>query len=277
MSSSVARYGMALLLVGVALAVSVAMLAVDQGRIFYVFIPAVAAAGRFGGKGPGLVALIASALALDYFIVPPIYAFGPSPEYMFRFILFLVCALLVGLISVPYAPARPSPDVAAGFTHALTAATMPTHAELRAKKILIMGLAGAGKTTLANALVRRLKAVHFNGDDVREHIDKELGFSHDDRVEHAKRMGWLCDRVVAGGAFAVADFICPTVDTRQAFGDAFVVWVDRIASGRFADTNAMFQQPARYDVRVGAEGTAESWAEQICDTLLSLERMRRPS
>ena len=78
------------------------------------------------------------------------------------------------------------------------------------KKILIMGLPGAGKTTLARQLAPRLNAVHYNADDVRANINRDLGFSEPDRVEHARRMGWLCDQVVKAGCFAVADFICPT-------------------------------------------------------------------
>ena len=38
-------------------------------------------------------------------------------------------------------------------------------------------------------------------------------------------MGWLCDRVVESGGFVVADFVCPTPETRAAFGKAFVVCV----------------------------------------------------
>lgn len=109
------------------------------------------------------------------------------------------------------------------------------------RKILIMGLPGAGKTTLARALLHRINAVHFNVDAVRREVNRDLGFSVVDRVEHARRMGWLCDRVVEAGGYAVADFICPTPEARAAFeadGAAFVVWVDRIAAGRFEDTRA---------------------------------------
>jgi cytidyltransferase-like protein len=129
-------------------------------------------------------------------------------------------------------------------------------------KILIMGLPGAGKTTLANALAPLLNAVVFNADAVRANLSRDLGFSHPDRLEHARRMGWMCDRVVEAGGTVIADFICPTEETRAAFGEAFTIWVDRIKSGRFDDTNKMFVSPERVDLRVGAEGTPQYWAEK---------------
>src|SRR6185503_10200379 len=131
------------------------------------------------------------------------------------------------------------------------------------KKILIMGLPGAGKTTLAQSLAPLLNAVIFNADEVRANINRDLGFALADRIEHARRMGWMCDRVVEAGGTAIADFICPTPETRAAFGPDFVVWVDRIAEGRFADTNRMFVAPETCDVRVTAEGTPRHWAERI--------------
>jgi hypothetical protein len=148
---------------------------------------------------------------------------------------------------------------------------------LAVKKILVMGLPGAGKTTLVTALAPRLNAVHFNADAVRANINKDLGFTHEDRVEHARRMGWLCDRVVEAGTYAIADFVCPTEDTRAAFGDAFVVWLDRIKESCFADTNAMFEEPARYDVRVDAEGAPNFWAEKVCGKLLPTFNPQAPT
>jgi len=131
------------------------------------------------------------------------------------------------------------------------------------RKILIMGLPGAGKTTLARTLAPWLSAVLFNADDVRANINRDLGFTLSDRIEHARRMGWMCDRVVEAGGVAIADFVCPTPETRAAFAPDFIVWVDRVVEGRFADTNRMFVAPEAYDVRVTAAGQPKQWAEII--------------
>jgi len=143
-----------------------------------------------------------------------------------------------------------------------------------------MGLPGAGKTTLAKALAPRLNAVVFNADEVRANINKDLGFSEPDRIEHAQRMGWLCDQVVKTGGFAIADFICPTTATRAAFlegGGAFVVWVNRIERGRFEDTNQLFTPPENPDIVVEAEGTPEFWAEQIVRRVRPIFHSQKPT
>jgi adenylylsulfate kinase len=135
------------------------------------------------------------------------------------------------------------------------------------RKILIMGLPGAGKTTLARELAPLLGAVLFNADEVRQNLNRDLGFSPEDRIEQARRMGWLCDRVAEAGHVAIADFICPTPETREAFGAAFTVWLDRIEEGRFADTNSLFVPPEQFDIRVEAEGSSRFWAGRIVQML----------
>jgi DNA polymerase III delta prime subunit len=130
-------------------------------------------------------------------------------------------------------------------------------------KILIMGLPGAGKTTLATALARELSCVHFNADEVRKEINKDLGFSVADRIEQARRMGVLCDIASRYDAHVIADFVCPTPETRKAFGAHFVVWVDRIKESRFEDTNKLFISPIDYDVRVDGKFGMQYYAEEI--------------
>ena len=152
--------------------------------------------------------------------------------------------------------------------------------DIMLRKILIMGLPGAGKTTLAKALVQRVNAVHFNADEIRQNIHKDLSFSEADRIEHARRMGWLCDRVVSTGNFAVADFICPTPQTRAAFTEgapAFVVWVDRIKTSVYADTNRMFVPPEHFDLRIPPEGTVEYWTEQLVHKVRPIFDSKKPT
>jgi Adenylylsulphate kinase len=123
-----------------------------------------------------------------------------------------------------------------------------------------MGLPAAGKTALANTLAPLLNAVMFSAAAVRANLSRGLGFSREDRVEHARGMGWMCDRVVEAGGTVIADFICPATQTRAAFGEAFTIWRDRIDAGRFKDTTQMFGPPERFDVRVTAQGRPQSWA-----------------
>jgi DNA polymerase III delta prime subunit len=136
-------------------------------------------------------------------------------------------------------------------------------------KILIMGLPGSGKTTLARALAPKLKAVHWNADAVRANINTHLGFSNADRIEQARRMGWLCDQVVAAGQIALADFVCPTFATRAAFGTTdCIIWMDTIESSRFEDTNQIFIPPeiSGSNYRVDTQ-EAEFWSKVIFEDL----------
>lgn len=134
------------------------------------------------------------------------------------------------------------------------------------RKILIMGLPGSGKTSLAEILVSKLNAAWFNADAVRQDIYSELGFSEEDRIKHATRMGKLCDWAKLGGGYVIADFVCPTWETRKAFNADFTIWVDRIMEGRYEDTNKMFQRPTHYDVRL-IEGSPEEWADKVIEKI----------
>lgn len=134
-------------------------------------------------------------------------------------------------------------------------------------KILVMGLPGSGKTTLAECLARELRCAHFNADDIRKYINKDLGFSLEDRIEQARRMGHLCD-VVGKYNHCIADFVCPTPECRDAFDPDYIVWVDRIKESRFQDTNKLFVPPKHFDYRVTIEVDMAQWhAECIAQEL----------
>lgn len=143
------------------------------------------------------------------------------------------------------------------------------------KKLLVMGLPGSGKTTLSRLLAKRLTAVHFNADEIRANINKDLGFSVADRIEQARRMGWLCDQVVNANTYVIADFICPMPETRAAFGPGYIIWVDRIQQSAYPDTNALFIPPDEFDVRVTAEHSADYWADEIAETVRRVPKTAR--
>ena len=113
-------------------------------------------------------------------------------------------------------------------------------------KILICGLPGSGKTTLAKPLAESLNAVWLNADAVRNEY-KDWDFSKEGRMRQADRMKYLSDVVVEAGQIVVADFICPTEETRKEFNADFTIWMDTIQTGRFDDTNAMFESPTKCD------------------------------
>ena len=124
--------------------------------------------------------------------------------------------------------------------------------------IQIIGLPGAGKTALATALADRINAIVFNADEVRADLNSDLGFAPEDRIEQARRMGALARLVSKQGQIVISDFVCPTEETRVAFGQPDVlIWVDRIKVGRFEDTNKMWQNPENADLTIADGLTIE--------------------
>jgi adenylyl-sulfate kinase len=80
--------------------------------------------------------------------------------------------------------------------------------------IWFTGLSGAGKTTIAEQLVRVLrdrghKVESLDGDVVRTHLSKGLGFSKEDRDTNIRRIGFVCHLLSRNGVVAIASAISP--------------------------------------------------------------------
>ncbi len=82
------------------------------------------------------------------------------------------------------------------------------------------GLSGSGKTTLAEQLVkifdeRGLDVELLDGDVIRTHLSKGLGFSKEDRDTNILRIGWVAERLSYHGVAVIASAISPYRETRD--------------------------------------------------------------
>jgi sulfate adenylyltransferase len=103
--------------------------------------------------------------------------------------------------------------------------------------LFFTGLSGSGKTTINSALIETLQSLFptrqltiLDGDVVRTHLSKELGFSIPDRNTNIARMGWVAAEVVRHGGIALCSTISPFQESRddsrefvEATGGGFIV------------------------------------------------------
>ena len=112
------------------------------------------------------------------------------------------------------------------------------------------GLSGAGKTTIAELvrpeLERRGRLVEWlDGDEVREHLSKGLGFSKEDRDTNIDRIGWVASRLTRHGAAVIVSAISPYRQARQKAREMVA------ANGTFIEVfvDASVDECARRDVK----------------------------
>ena len=133
------------------------------------------------------------------------------------------------------------------------------------KIILIMGLPGAGKTTLANELSKLIECKRLNADEIRKAAN-DWDFSEEGRKRQARRMSDAALKIKKEGNNVIADFICPTPAARELFPADYIIWVDTIKEGRFEDTNQMFVKPEKFNFHVTTQD-AKLWAPKILEDL----------
>ena len=146
------------------------------------------------------------------------------------------------------------------------------------KKILIMGLPGSGKTTMAKALKNHFEDIKhegygisvewFNADEVRKKFN-DWDFSETGRIRQSLRMAELAEK--SKSDYVICDFVAPLPEMRYNFKADWTIWMDTIDQGRYEDTNKVFVNPELYDFRI-TEQNAERWSVFASDHILSDER-----
>jgi adenylyl-sulfate kinase len=90
----------------------------------------------------------------------------------------------------------------------------------RGLTVWLTGMSSAGKSTISKTLYRQLRTLYGNiewldGDAVRKHLSKGLGFSRTDRDENVRRIGFVAERLTRNGVITLVSAISPFRATRD--------------------------------------------------------------
>ena len=174
-----------------------------------------------------------------------------------------------------------------------------THARLKGQKPAVLwftGLSGAGKSTIANLVEKKLAArgrhtFLLDGDNVRHGLNKDLGFTETDRIENIRRVGEVAKLMADAGLIVLTAFISPfraerdMVRAMMAGGEFVEIFVDttlaeaeaRDSKGLYAKARAgeldnftgidsPYEAPENPDIRID---TSKMSAEQAADAIIA--------
>lgn len=160
------------------------------------------------------------------------------------------------------------------------------------------GLSGAGKSTIANMVDKRLTSENYHtytldGDNVRHGLNNDLGFTETDRVENIRRIGEVAKLMVDAGLIVLVCAISPYRNDREMVREFFddeefvEVFVDtsleeceaRDPKGlykkarqgeipNFTGISAPYEPPTSAEIHLNGEKSIEALAEQVFDTVL---------
>ena len=125
-----------------------------------------------------------------------------------------------------------------------------THVRPGGFTLWFTGLSGSGKTTIAHVVGpeldrRGLVVEYLDGDTVRTHLSKGLGFSKEDRDTHIERVGWVASRLTRQGGAVIAAAISPYEETRRKAREL----VEEVGTFVEVYVNASVDECARRDVK----------------------------
>jgi bifunctional enzyme CysN/CysC len=140
----------------------------------------------------------------------------------------------------------------------------PLRARLKGQKACVLwltGLSGAGKSTIANRIEKRLAAAGrhtylLDGDNVRHGLNKDLGFTAQDRVENIRRVAEVARLMVDAGLIVLVSFISPFRSERRmarelfAPGEFLEVFVDTpLAEAERRDVKGLYRKARRGELK----------------------------
>ena len=119
-------------------------------------------------------------------------------------------------------------------------------------KVVVMGLPGAGKTTLSNTLSNNLidqqyTVKRINADEIRTAYD-DWDFSITGRLRQAYRFFSMSENI--NEDIVVCDFIAPISESIEIFKPDYIIWMDTIKNCRYEDTQELFVNPKEFNIRI---------------------------